>query len=179
MPAIIGLPGNTKRSSHIAKYVLQNSVNFEEIVEDNTTEFDNSSYVQLYGLPLYTASYILRVIFLHLLPHLKGTNLENELTENALIVCLIDMVRVYLCEGENEQGPLCHPLIKELFAGKLVNNKTNFNLEHLISCSNNTCMDLCMDCSTMKIKHLATIITFQKYRERTDIEGLCNASIAS
>ena len=120
--------------------MLQNNVNFE-ILEDNTTELDDASYVQLYGRSPYIASYTLRVLFLHLLQYITDTHAVNELTESILVVCLLDMVRVYLCGGGNDSGRLCHPLIKGHFTGNYVDYKADFNIKHLISCLNNTHMD--------------------------------------
>ena len=60
------LPDNYTRSFRVAKYVLQNNVNFE-ILEDNTTELDDASNIQLYGLSPYISSYTFRFLFLHLL----------------------------------------------------------------------------------------------------------------
>ena len=112
-----GLPDDIKRPFRVVKFLLQNLVTTRFISFKRDVIIEEDLCRNLYGYKPFLPSYQLRVIFLHLLLGIQGTEAEKELKGGLLALCLLDMLKQMSVVVRIYSGPyyacLYHPLIEQ------------------------------------------------------------------
>ena len=109
------LPQDTKRAFRVSKFIISSlSGRPNDIPFDTIQSLDGPARQRLYGLKSGISSYMLRILFFHLLVHVKGTQAKRSLRGDLLILCLLDMLKQCHDKRSNDNIiSLRHPFIKE------------------------------------------------------------------
>ena len=86
------LPNDQKQTFRVVKFLLQNKVNLPRVSLNDFETIDKELRMQLFGCKPIISSYHLRILFLHLLLHVQGTEAEQHLKGGVLAACLFDMI---------------------------------------------------------------------------------------
>ena len=109
------LPDDQKQVFRAVKFLFQNMVVYPF---SSLHDFETSNYeirLKLFGNKPAIKSYVLRVLFLHSLLYVKGTDAAQHLTGGVLALCLLDMLKQYIkirFENNLTTPFIHHPLIK-------------------------------------------------------------------
>ena len=139
-----GLPPGKKRGFRIAKFMLQNYVHipiYGMCISHGGPLYQWMHDIQgidprckLYGVKAIVSTYLLRVLFLHLLQHIKGKSEWAMLNDGVLAVCLLDMFNK--CANSKEYTlQIMHPFVQSAeFTENICYNSTKSNeFEKLIA----------------------------------------------
>ena len=111
------LPETTKRAFRVAKYLTSHVLPTHWIPFAKIETLDKATRLRLYGRKPWITSYELRVIFLHLLLNVHGTEAEQRLKGGLLVLCIIDMLKKHHKRYKERSGNWVsapdHPLLED------------------------------------------------------------------
>ena len=109
---IRNLPEKQKRAYRVVKYLTQYFVAYNK---QNFNFLDNDTATKLYGYKPEIKSYHIRMCLLHLIFQTQGTAEAEQLTDGALVLCLLNMLqRLYFVVLDSIPSFLFlhHPLLR-------------------------------------------------------------------
>ena len=102
------LTENKKRVFRVLKFLNQNVHVGELNGESYNNYLDGTTRLRLYGYKPSYPSYLLRVVFFHLLLGVHGTKAEEELTDGRLLKCFINLLHYF---AKKDRDYIKHPFI--------------------------------------------------------------------
>ena len=95
------LPENIKQAFRVVK-VLTPKLYMRSYIQFGQIEYlDKETRLRLYGYSSWISSYEVRILFLHRLLHIHGTDTERQFNGALFVICLFDILTQYVEENQH------------------------------------------------------------------------------